>query len=156
MDTKSKNLNYHCTKFKKKRSFFLLYCHIQRTPYEIRSFQLLSQIAAAAQRFLAFLNISPKYQENTCSGVSFFIKLQDLSLELIKNKTLRRRFFPVNSLFEWSTTDEQSTIKKKIKNILCTTSSPRFTVHNSTSEDVFYTACLLYRAMYRVVYEKGN
>ena len=45
---------------------------------------------------------------------------------------------------------------KKIKNILSTFSSPRFTVHNPTSKDVFYTACLLYGAMYRVVYERGN
>ena len=45
---------------------------------------------------------------------------------------------------------------KKIKNILSTFSSPPFTVHNPTSKDVFYTACLLYRAMCRVVYERGN
>ena len=37
---------------------------------------------------------------------------------------------------------------KKIKNILSTFSFPRFTVHNPTSNDVFYVACLLYRAMY--------
>ena len=42
---------------------------------------------------------------------------------------------------------------KKIKNMLSTFSSPRFTVHNPKSKDVLYTACLLYETMYRVVYE---
>ena len=45
---------------------------------------------------------------------------------------------------------------KKFKKILSTVSSPSFTVHNPTSKDVFYTACLLYEAMYRVVYDGDN
>ena len=44
---------------------------------------------------------------------------------------------------------------KKIKNIF-TFSSTRFIFHNPTSKDVFYTACLLYEAMYRVVYDGDN
>ena len=35
--TKSKNLNYHCTKFSQKRSFFLLYSHIEGTLYDVRN-----------------------------------------------------------------------------------------------------------------------
>ena len=51
---------------------------------------------------------------------------------------------------------DRAPLKKK-KNILSTFSSPRFTVNNLVSKDVFYTACLLlYEAMYRVVYEKGD
>ena len=45
---------------------------------------------------------------------------------------------------------------KKIKNILSTFNFPCFTVHDPTSNGVFYVACLLYGAMYRVVYERGN
>ena len=35
--TESKNLNYHCTKFSQKRSFFLLYSHIEGTLYDVRN-----------------------------------------------------------------------------------------------------------------------
>ena len=42
-----------------------------------------------------FLEISQNSQENTCTGVSFLIKLQALGLTLLK-KRLWHRFFPVN------------------------------------------------------------
>ena len=33
----AKSINYDCTKFSKQSSFFLLYCHIYRTPHDINN-----------------------------------------------------------------------------------------------------------------------
>ena len=69
-----------------------------KTPVKLQARHFISKTKSSHRRCSlkkVFLKYSQKSQENTCVGVSFFIKLQTRSLQ-IYYKRLQHRCFPAN------------------------------------------------------------